>query len=163
MGLRVSYSSFSPLADVTDLLRCVVGTACRSKAAELRVYVRASVPMGACAFIETTCVAFASVARRDRASPGRQWARDRVTPIRATSSVRSIHNRRRREGTGWTRGWREEEREKGTTGTSLFICTVQLCRWYVSVTAIPPTVAKYKQAGCQQVPFTFTSTRDAAV
>lgn len=35
----------------------------RSKAAELCVYVPASVH--ACAFIETTCVAFASVARRD--------------------------------------------------------------------------------------------------
>lgn len=56
-------------------------------------------------------------------------------------------------------------RHTGTTanGTSLFICKVQLCRWYVSMTAIPPTVAKYKQAGCQQVPFTFTSTHEAAL
>lgn len=51
--------------------------------------------MSACAFIETTCVAFASVAREI----GHQetMSRDRVTPIRVTSSVRGTYNGRQRQ------------------------------------------------------------------
>lgn len=69
--------------------------------------------MSACAFIETTCVAFASVTR----GIGHQetMSRDRVTPIRVTSSVRGTYNRRQRRERkrgNKRKGARERERER---------------------------------------------------